>query len=157
MSGTATSQSVGWSEYSIDGVEQLTTKVLVVDDNAAYRRALRRVIEAAGSVVVGEAETGEDAIAMVRTLGPQVVFMDIHMPGIGGIEAARRIVALQPEASVVLMTVSLGDLGSEITETGLNCLRKEAIRPNTLRDVIAAARTPGHGRCSPMGDPSAPP
>jgi two-component system invasion response regulator UvrY len=116
---------------------------LVVDDNAAYRRALCRVIEAAGSLVVGEAETGEDAIAMVPTLRPQIVLMDVHMPGVGGIEAARRIVALQPEVTVVLMTVTVDDLGREISESGLKCLLKETIRPNTLRVVIDAAHAPG--------------
>ena len=114
-----------------------------MDDNVAYRRALCRVIEAAGSEVVGEAETGEDAVAMVPTLRPQIVFMDVHMPGVGGIEAARRILALQSDVTVVLMTLSVGDLGSEISESGLRCLLKETIRPNTLRGVIAAAHAPG--------------
>ena len=142
MRQSATSQRWDGSGKAIDEVGQLSTAVLVVDDNVAYRRALCRVVEAAGSVVVGEAETGEDAIAMVPTLRPQIVLMDVHMPGVGGVEAARRIVALQLEVTVVLMTASLGDLGREITDSGLSCLLKETIRPNTLRVAIAAA-SPG--------------
>lgn len=120
-------------------MREFSTAVLIVDDNAAYRRALCRVVEAAGGVVVGQAETGEDAIAMIPTLHPQLVLMDVHMPGIGGIQAARQIVALQPEVRVVLMTVSVSEHGRDISESGLKCLLKETIRPNTLRVVIAAA------------------
>jgi two-component system invasion response regulator UvrY len=114
-----------------------------VDDNSAYRRVFCRVIEAAGSVVVGEAETGEDAIEMTRTLRPQVVFMDIHMPGVGGIEAARRIALRQPEVAVVLITLSVGERQTEIGESGLRCLLKDSIAPDMLRVVIAAACSSG--------------
>ena len=114
-----------------------------MDDNVAYRRALRRVVEAAGSMVIGEAGTGEDAVAMVGTLRPQLVLMDVRLPGIGGIEAARRIAALQMGVSVVLMTASLSSAGTDIPTSGLECLRKETIRPNILRAVMVAARASG--------------
>ena len=114
--------------------------ILLVDDNVAYRRALRRVVEAAGYQVIGEAGTGEDAVAMVSTLRPQLVFMDVRLPGLGGIEAARRIAALQLGVSVVLMTASLGSAGTDIAGSGLECLCKETIRPNVLSAVIVAAR-----------------
>lgn len=114
-----------------------------MDDNVAYRRALRRVVEAAGYLVIGEAGTGEDAVAMVSTLRPQLVLMDVRLPGIGGIEAARRIAALQLGVSVVLMTASLGSAETDIARSGLECLRKETIRPNVLSTVIVAARTSG--------------
>jgi two-component system invasion response regulator UvrY len=128
---------------TIGDAQQPLTAVLVVDDNSAYRRALCRVIEAAGSVVVGEAETGEDAIEMTRTLRPRVVFMDVHMPGVGGLEAARQIALRQPEVTVVLVTLSVGERGAEIGDSGLKCLLKDTIGPDMLRGVIAAACAPG--------------
>jgi two-component system invasion response regulator UvrY len=142
VSGIRDDRKRDGSGKTIAEVGQLCTTVLVVDDNVAYRRALCRVIEAAGSVVAGEAATGEDAIEMTRMLRPQIVLMDVHMPGVGGIEAARQIALLQPEVKVVLITLSVGELGKEINESGLRCLLKETIRPDTLRVAIAAACSP---------------
>ena len=122
-----------------------STGILMVDDNEAYRRALGLVIKAAGYVLVGEAVTGEEAIEMIHARSPQIVLMDVHMPGIGGVEAARRIAALKPRVIVILMSVTVDDiLVTELTELGLGCLRKELIRPNTLRAIVTAAQgTPG--------------
>ena len=117
------------------------TAVLIVDDNAAYRRALRRVIESAGYVLAGEAETGEEGLEMARSTNPRVIFMDVHMPGINGIVAARRIAADVPGVVVVLMTVTVDEaLAAELSGTGLECVRKEKIRPETIPAMIAAAR-----------------
>jgi CheY-like chemotaxis protein len=125
-----------------------STDILLVDDNVAYRRALRRVVEAAGSMVIGEAGTGEDAVAMVSTLRPELVLMDVRLPGIGGIEAASRIAALQLGVRVVLMTASLSTAETDIARSGLECLLKETIRPNTLSAVIVAARASGYNGVS---------
>ena len=115
--------------------------VLIVDDNAAYRRALRLVVESAGYVLVGEAETGEEGLVMARSTKPQVILMDVHLPGVNGIVAARRIVADMPGVAVVLMTVSFDEaLRPDMSAAELGCVRKDSIRPDTLPAMIAAAR-----------------
>jgi DNA-binding NarL/FixJ family response regulator len=72
-------------------------RILLVDDHAVLRAGLRALLEAEGGMeVVGEAGTGEDGVAMTERLWPDVVVMDLSMPGIGGLEATRRIAAAQP-------------------------------------------------------------
>src|SRR5207342_2788677 len=68
--------------------------VLIVDDQAPFRRAARMVVTATpGFDVVGEAESGEEAVELYEALSPGLVLMDINMPGINGIEATRQITA----------------------------------------------------------------
>jgi DNA-binding NarL/FixJ family response regulator len=69
-------------------------RVLVVDDQEPFRRAMTSVVEATeGFVVVGSATTGEEALVASSDLGPELVLMDVHLPGIDGVEATRRLTA----------------------------------------------------------------
>jgi two-component system invasion response regulator UvrY len=80
--------------------------LLLVDDHALVRSGIRAVLaRAEGIRVLAEAETGEEAIALVRKNPPDVVLMDVNMPGIGGMEATRRIVRLNPKVKVIILTV----------------------------------------------------
>ena len=75
----------------------MNVRVLVADDHAPFRRAARSVLSAAaGFQLVGEATSGEEAVALADSLRPDLVLMDIVMAGIGGIEAARSITAAHP-------------------------------------------------------------
>src|SRR5256885_8422213 len=89
--------------------------VLIVDDQAPFRRAARAVVTMTpGFEVVGEAESGEEAVAMAAALHPALVLMDINLPGINGIEATRRIVAAQPHVVVMLLsTYQAADLPAD--------------------------------------------
>lgn len=79
--------------------------VLIVDDQEAFRSAARLVVELAdGFAVVGEAPSGEDAIDMVHELRPDLVLMDIKMPGLDGIDATRRVVADHPGVNVIVLS-----------------------------------------------------
>ncbi|HXB68707.1 MAG TPA: response regulator transcription factor [Candidatus Acidoferrales bacterium] len=80
-------------------------KILVVDDEPAMRRALRASLTASG-YLVEEARDGEQAIAMVQRQPIDVVLLDIHMPGIGGLETCRRIRPLAPQAGIIMITVT---------------------------------------------------
>lgn len=81
-------------------------KILLVDDHAMFRAGIKALIEAEGRLtVVGEASTGDEAVDRVRELKPDVVIMDLSMPGSNGLEATRRISALGLDTSVLVLTV----------------------------------------------------
>jgi DNA-binding NarL/FixJ family response regulator len=81
------------------------TSVLIADDQALVRMGLRKVFETEPDMTVaGEAADGEEAVAAVRRLRPDVILMDIRMPALDGIEATRRITAAQPDARIVILT-----------------------------------------------------
>ena len=80
--------------------------ILLTDDHALIRTGIRRLLEDSGEVVViGEAECGEDAIRLVPELNPDITFMDVSMPGIGGVEACRRILQRDPDQKIIVLTV----------------------------------------------------
>jgi DNA-binding NarL/FixJ family response regulator len=82
-------------------------RALIVDDQAAFRRALRNVVDLTpGFVVVGEADTGEAAVDAAREHRPDLVLMDVHLPGIDGPEASRRILADRSGAPPVIFLLS---------------------------------------------------
>ncbi|CUS03310.2 Two component transcriptional regulator, LuxR family [Candidatus Promineifilum breve] len=80
-------------------------QVFIADDHRLFRDGLRALLLAAGVEVVGEAATGEEAAALVERLQPDVVLMDIQMPGLNGIEATRRITAASPHVGVIIVTM----------------------------------------------------
>ena len=81
-------------------------RVLVVDDHQLVRVGTSRLLaDIKGLQIVGQAESGEQAIDMVKDLKPDVVLMDIQMPGIGGLEATRRCLRVEPDLKVVAVTV----------------------------------------------------
>ncbi len=114
--------------------------VLIVDDQAPFRRAAAAVVKITGGFeVVGEAESGEEAVELVGTLAPQLVLMDINMGGISGIEAARRITSGWPEVAVVLLsTYQAEDLPADAGTCGaLAYVHKEEFGLRVLEDVWA--------------------
>jgi two-component system, NarL family, invasion response regulator UvrY len=94
-------------------------RVLVVDDHAPFRRAAINVIAAApGFELAGEAASGEDAVEMAAAFDPDIVLLDVNMPGIGGIEAARRIAAHGGDTVIVLVS---GDRPHELPDAARTC------------------------------------
>lgn len=80
-------------------------KVLVVDDHELVRSGISRLLtDAAGIVVVGEAASGEDAVQFAKEHQPDIILMDIRMPGIGGLEATRKILRQNPDIHVIAVT-----------------------------------------------------
>jgi DNA-binding NarL/FixJ family response regulator len=85
-------------------------RVLLADDHPVYRLGLRALLDSVdGLEVVGEAQTGAEAVAATAELQPDVVVMDLRMPGLNGIEATRRIVKESPGAAVLMLTYSDDD------------------------------------------------
>jgi DNA-binding NarL/FixJ family response regulator len=84
----------------------VTIRVLVADDHPTFRRGLGALLASLPGVeLVGEAPDGETAVELAGTLSPDVVVMDLGMPGIGGVEATRRIVAALPSMAVLVLTM----------------------------------------------------
>lgn len=81
-------------------------KVLIVDDHELIRSGISRLLADNNKItVVGEAESGEEGVAKARELRPDVVLMDANMPGIGGLEATRRLIRFDPDIKVIAVTV----------------------------------------------------
>ena len=81
-------------------------KVLLVDDHDLVRLGIKRLLADIKNItIVGEAKSGEDGIAMVKTLRPDVVLMDLKMPGMGGLEATKQITRKYPEVKILVVTV----------------------------------------------------
>ncbi len=90
------------------------TKILVADDHDLVRMGIVRMLsDVPGFEVTGEAKTGEDAVNLARQLAPDVVLMDVKMPGIGGLEATRKILLSRPEARVIAVTAMSDDMFPE--------------------------------------------
>lgn len=114
--------------------------VIIVDDQAPFREAARAVLErAAGFELVGEADSGEEAVDVVDALHPSLVLMDINMGGINGIEATRRITTMHPEVMVVLLsTYNRDDLPPDVTESGASAyVHKEELSGRVLKRLWA--------------------
>lgn len=85
--------------------------VLLVDDHDLVRTGIRRMIEdVQGIKVIAEARTGEEAIRLGRKLKPHVVLMDVKMPGIGGFEATRKLLRVDPDIKILIVTICNNDL-----------------------------------------------
>ena len=121
----------------------MTVRVLVADDQAPFRRAARSVLGAAADFqLVGEATSGEEAVALVDSLRPDLVLMDIKMAGIGGIEAARSISAAHPETMTILLsTYREEDLPLEARACGAAAyLHKSDLGGGRLRELWEGRR-----------------
>lgn len=83
----------------------LVIKVLIVDDHELVRMGISRMLADVDQVsVVGEAASGEEAVRLTKELAPQVVLMDVRMPGIGGLEATRKLLRIDPDIRVLVVT-----------------------------------------------------
>jgi DNA-binding NarL/FixJ family response regulator len=118
------------------------TRVLVADDHPAYRRGLEAMLRDVGGIdVVGVAATGEEAVDLARRVAPDVVLMDLRMPGVDGIEATRRVIGHDPTVAVVVLTM-LDDDGSVFAAMragALGYLLKGADQDEIVRAIRAAA------------------
>jgi DNA-binding NarL/FixJ family response regulator len=120
----------------------MTTHVLIVDDQEPFRLAARMVVDATdGFEVVGEAETGEDGVRMAHELNPDLVLMDVNLPGINGLEATRQI--LDTTARVVILLLSTYE-AAEYAPRAAECgaaayIPKSEFSPDRLEEAWSAA------------------
>jgi two-component system invasion response regulator UvrY len=116
---------------------RLRGRVLVVDDSDAFRRAAASVVSAArGLRLVGVAASGEEAIRLFPRLKPDLVLLDVHLPGIDGVEAARIIREEEPSIVVVLVSAKPDGFAAAAHSAGAAALvDKRELRPRTLDDL----------------------
>jgi DNA-binding NarL/FixJ family response regulator len=123
-------------------MSQSPIRALIVDDHPVTREGLRTALELSDEivVVVGEAATGEEAVERARELTPDVVFMDVRMPGMDGIEATRRIRQAAPTTKVILITIdeSRGAI-SEAIQAGVSGYLLKDASPDALVDAARNA------------------
>jgi len=118
------------------------TRVLVVDDHALFRKGVAGLLrDTEGFTVVGEARDGREAVAKAQALTPDVVLMDVYMPGMDGLEAARRITQAVPSVRIVMLTVSEEDRNLfEALKAGAHGYLLKSVEPEelfrTLRGVV---------------------
>jgi len=112
-------------------------RVLLVDDAAFMRRVLRDILTENGLEVVGEAADGQAAVERYAELQPELVMMDITMPGISGIEAVRQIIAADPAARIVMCS-ALGQqaLVLESLEAGARDFIAKPFHPGKVTETI---------------------
>jgi DNA-binding NarL/FixJ family response regulator len=117
--------------------------VLTVDDQAIFRQAASRLIGATpGFEQIAQAASGLEALALAAELHPDLVLLDVRMPGMDGIETARRLTQSNPEVVVVLISLEeVPELPSSLTSVGAAAhVRKQDLSTRTLRAVWAAQR-----------------
>lgn len=95
-------------------------KILLVDDHKLVRVGIRKILEeSVGIEVVGEADSGEEGLQLARALKPDIVLLDVNMPGMGGVEALRKLLALDHDVRVIVVSVHAEEpLPSRLLEAG---------------------------------------
>src|SRR5947209_18959350 len=106
-------------------------RILIAEDETIIRLDLRQLLERAGYEVVAEAKDGEEAVALARTAEPELAILDVKMPKLDGIEAARRILEERPVPIVMLTAYGQAELVSRAVEAG------------AFRDRVKPFREPG--------------
>jgi DNA-binding NarL/FixJ family response regulator len=115
----------------------MALRILVVDDHDIIRRGLKQLLTArAGWEVCAEAKTGREAVTLAEQLKPEIVVMDIGMPDLNGLEAARRIKKAVPRTEILILTLHFSDqLVREIVEVGV---RAYIMKSDADKDLVAA-------------------
>jgi len=116
----------------------MTIKVLLVDDHELVRTGIRRLLDDFSDIeVIAEAESGEAAITMVREQRPQVVLMDVNMPGIGGLEATRKLTQIDPDVKVIVVTIHLDEpFPTRLLKAGASGYLTKGCAVNEIVDAI---------------------
>jgi len=118
-------------------------RVLLVDDHDLFRRGLVNLLSEHGLHVVGEAENGEVALRLVRELAPDVVIMDLNMPGPSGVEVIRQMTGIAPLTRVVVLTISADD--SDVINAVMGGACGYLLKDSSVDQLIAGIRSAAAG------------
>jgi DNA-binding NarL/FixJ family response regulator len=117
------------------------SRVLLVDDHPIFLTALRALLERHGYLIVGEAKSGEEAIPLAARYAPQVVIMDLEMPGLGGLASIPRIRAVAPAARILILSAhdEPADVMHALSDAGADGYLIKGDAPEELLNAIRAA------------------
>ena len=136
MSGTTTQERQ--AEKAIDDV-----RVVVVDDHDLFRTGLRNLLEEQGVNVIGEAANGQTAIRLVSEFAPDVVIMDLNMPGLTGVETTRHLAGIAPLTRVVVLTISADD--DDVMNAVMAGACGYLLKDSSIQDLIVGIRAAAAG------------
>ena len=117
--------------------------VQLVDDHELVRTGIKRILDdVRGFKVVGEAKTGEEAVQFCRQNNPDIVLMDMNMPGIGGLEATKKICRFCPDVKVIVLTMQSEDpFPSKVMQIGAHGYLTKSAGPEEVGNAIRAVKT----------------
>ena len=118
-------------------------RVLIVDDHDLFRTGLRNLLEEQGVQIVGEASGGAEAVKIATELTPDVVVMDLNMPGMGGVDATRHITAIAPLTRVVMLTIS--DQDKDVMDAILAGACGYLLKDSSIQDLMTGIRAASRG------------
>ncbi len=118
-------------------------RVVLVDDHDLFRTGLVTLLSEQGVHVVGEAATGESALRLVHDVAPDVVVMDLNMPGISGVEATREITTVAPRTRVVVLTISADD--HDVVDAVMAGACGYLLKDSSIQQLIAGIRAAAAG------------
>src|SRR5437660_6261796 len=128
---------------SLDQTALEDVRVLIVDDHDLFRSGLRNLLEDEGVQVVGEAAAGQEALRIVREVAPDVVVMDLNMPGMGGVEATRHISSVAPLTRVVMLTIS--DQDTDVMDAILAGACGYLLKDSSIQELISGISAASRG------------
>jgi len=119
--------------------EEISPRVLLVEDNEDDRRLVRELLETDGIRVIGEAPDGAAGVTLALELEPDVILMDLRLPGISGLEATRQIKAALPLTQVITLTASEQLLAWDAAKAGVYAYLDKHRAPAMLTEVVLQA------------------
>ena len=122
---------------------EISPRVLLVDDHDLFRTGLRTLLEEQGVDIVGEADNGMKALEAIRETAPEVVVMDLNMPGISGVEATRQIAMIAPLTRVLVLTIS--DEDADVMDAILAGACGYLLKDASIQDLISGIRAAAGG------------
>ena len=123
--------------------EEAGVRVVLVDDHGLFRTGLRNLLEEQDVDVVGEASDGAEALEIVRAVTPDVVLMDLNMPGMSGVEATQRVAQVAPLTRVVVLTISEDD--SDVMDAVLAGACGYLLKDSSIHDLVRGIRAAAVG------------
>jgi DNA-binding NarL/FixJ family response regulator len=134
-----------WPQYVLRELTELgSLRVVIADDHPFYRASLARWLRETGIEVVGEVATGEAAIRAAEETAPDVVIMDLKMPGLSGLEATRRLTTKAPASRVLVMSVSAQE--ADVADALLAGASGYVLKDAPVEEVIAGIRAAAAGQ-----------